>query len=100
MTMSDPIADMLTRIRNASLARHSSCEMPFSKIKVSIAEVLRDEGYIESFGGPRGGHPQGAARLPALRARRAGSRSHPDGHQARQQARPAGVRAAHRDPAG
>ncbi len=49
MTMSDPIADMLTRIRNASLARHSSCEMPFSKIKVSIAEVLRDEGYIDSF---------------------------------------------------
>ena len=49
MSMSDPIADMLTRIRNASLARHSSCEMPFSKIKVAIAEVLRDEGYIESF---------------------------------------------------
>src|SRR5258708_24199941 len=49
MTMSDPIADMLTRIRNASLARHSSCEMPFSKMKVSIAEVLRDEGYIDTF---------------------------------------------------
>jgi len=49
MTMSDPIADMLTRIRNASLARHPSCEMPFSKMKVSIAEVLRDEGYIDSF---------------------------------------------------
>src|ERR1700730_5397339 len=49
MSMSDPIADMLTRIRNASLARHSSCEMPFSKIKVSIAEVLRDERCIESF---------------------------------------------------
>ena len=39
--MSDPIADMLTRIRNASLARHSSCDMPFSKIKWAIAEVLR-----------------------------------------------------------
>ena len=49
MTMSDPIADMLTRIRNASQARHSSCDMPFSKIKLAIAEVLRDEGYIESF---------------------------------------------------
>jgi len=47
--MTDPIADMLTRIRNASQARHSSCEMPFSKIKSSIAEVLRDEGYIDSF---------------------------------------------------
>src|SRR5438270_10464324 len=49
MSMSDPIADMLTRIRNASLARHSSCEMPTSKIKRAIAEVLRDEGYIDSF---------------------------------------------------
>jgi len=49
MTMSDPIADMLTRVRNASRARHASCDMPFSKIKLAIAEVLRDEGYIESF---------------------------------------------------
>jgi small subunit ribosomal protein S8 len=49
MSMSDPIADMLTRIRNASLARHSSCEMPHSRMKASIAEVLRDEGYIDSF---------------------------------------------------
>ncbi len=49
MSMTDPIADMLTRIRNASQARHPSCEMPFSKIKSSIAEVLRDEGYIDSF---------------------------------------------------
>jgi len=47
--MSDPIADMLTRIRNSSQARHASCEMPTSKMKVAIAEVLRDEGYIESF---------------------------------------------------
>src|SRR5215471_13765768 len=49
MSMSDPIADMLTRIRNSSQARHPSCEMPTSKMKVAIAEVLRDEGYIESF---------------------------------------------------
>ena len=49
MTMTDPIADMLTRIRNASMARHSSCEMPTSTIKLAIADVLRDEGYIESF---------------------------------------------------
>ena len=49
MSMTDPIADMLTRIRNASQARHPSCEMPFSKIKSAIAEVLRDEGYIDSF---------------------------------------------------
>ena len=49
MSMSDPIADMLTRIRNASLARHPSCEMPTSRMKLAIADVLRDEGYIESF---------------------------------------------------
>ena len=49
MSMSDPIADMLTRIRNASQARHPSCEMPYSRMKAAIAEVLRDEGYIESF---------------------------------------------------
>jgi small subunit ribosomal protein S8 len=49
MSMSDPIADMLTRIRNASQARHPSCEMPHSRIKAAIAEVLRDEGYVDSF---------------------------------------------------
>ena len=49
MTTSDPIADMLTRIRNASQARHPSCEMPTSRKKRAIAVVLRDEGYIESF---------------------------------------------------
>ena len=49
MSMSDPIADMLTRIRNASRARHPSCEMPSSRMKRAIAEVLRDEGYIDSF---------------------------------------------------
>jgi small subunit ribosomal protein S8 len=49
MTLSDPIADMLTRIRNASQARHPSCEMPYSRMKRAIAEVLRDEGYIDSF---------------------------------------------------
>lgn len=47
--MTDPIADMLTRIRNGSLARLSNVEMPASKIKRAIAEVLRDEGYIDSF---------------------------------------------------
>jgi len=49
MSMTDPIADMLTRIRNASQARHVSCEMPSSRMKRAIAEVLRDEGYIDSF---------------------------------------------------
>jgi small subunit ribosomal protein S8 len=49
MSMTDPIADMLTRIRNASRARHASVEMPTSRMKRAISEVLRDEGYIEGF---------------------------------------------------
>ena len=48
--MSDPIADMLTRIRNAQLAEKASVSMPSSKVKVAIAAVLKDEGYIEDFG--------------------------------------------------
>jgi small subunit ribosomal protein S8 len=47
--MTDPIADMLTRIRNGFQARHSAVEMPTSRIKVAIAEVLRDEGYITGY---------------------------------------------------
>jgi small subunit ribosomal protein S8 len=47
--MSDPIADMLTRIRNAQQAQKGSVTMPSSKLKVAIANVLKDEGYIESY---------------------------------------------------
>ncbi|GMV56515.1 MAG: 30S ribosomal protein S8 [Betaproteobacteria bacterium] len=50
MSMSDPIADMLTRIRNAQMARKNSVSMPSSKLKVAIATVLKDEGYIDEFG--------------------------------------------------
>ena len=49
MTMSDPIADMLTRIRNANTAKHDTVDIPYSKIKFSIAQILLDEGYIRSF---------------------------------------------------
>ncbi len=49
MSMSDPIADMLTRVRNALLRQHPSVSMPYSKIKEAIAQVLKDEGYIEDF---------------------------------------------------
>ena len=49
MSMSDPIADMLTRIRNASRARHTEVVVPLSRTKREIARILRDEGYIESF---------------------------------------------------
>ena len=49
MSMTDPIADMLTRIRNAQMAERVAVSMPSSKIKVAIARVLRDEGYIDDF---------------------------------------------------
>lgn len=49
MSMTDPIADMLTRIRNAQMAEKVSVSMPSSKVKVSIAKVLKDEGYIDDF---------------------------------------------------
>jgi small subunit ribosomal protein S8 len=49
MSMSDPIADMLTRIRNAQASEKTSVVMPSSKLKVAIAKVLKDEGYIEDF---------------------------------------------------
>ena len=49
MSMSDPIADMLTRIRNAQVVNKTSVSMPSSKIKVAIARVLKDEGYIDDF---------------------------------------------------
>ena len=49
MSMSDPIADMLTRIRNAQQVDKTTVTMPSSKLKVAIATVLKDEGYIDSF---------------------------------------------------
>ncbi len=49
MTMTDPIADMLTRLRNANQAYHDQVIMPYSKIKANIAEVLKSEGYVASW---------------------------------------------------
>lgn len=49
MTTTDPIADMLTRIRNASAANHAMVSMPSSKAKVAIAEIIKEEGFIEDF---------------------------------------------------
>ncbi len=49
MTMSDPIADMLTRIRNANAAKHDTVDVPSSKMKVAIANILVDEGYITKY---------------------------------------------------
>ena len=49
MSMQDPISDMLTRIRNAQMVEKTKVAMPSSKVKVAIAQVLKDEGYIENF---------------------------------------------------
>jgi len=49
MTMTDPIADMLTRLRNANQAFHDDVSMPYSKLKEGLAEILKQEGYITSF---------------------------------------------------
>jgi small subunit ribosomal protein S8 len=49
MVMTDPIADFLTRIRNGNMVMHATVEAPSSKVKVAIAEILREEGYIKNF---------------------------------------------------
>ena len=49
MSMSDPVSDMLTRIRNAGMVHHDSVEMPVSKLKAAIAEILKKEGYIGDY---------------------------------------------------
>ena len=54
MVVSDPIADMLTRIRNAVMARHDSLAMPASKMKLSIARILKEEGFISDYEVVRG----------------------------------------------
>ena len=49
MSMSDPIADMLTRIRNANTAKHDTVDIPASKMKLAIADILLKEGYVKPF---------------------------------------------------
>lgn len=57
MSMTDPVADMLTRIRNGQSAKKESVALPFSKLKLAIAKVLKDEGYIADYGTEsRGNH--------------------------------------------
>ena len=59
MSMTDPIADMLTRIRNAQMVGHLDVGMPHSRLKLSIAQVLKDEGYVEDFAvRENGGHKE------------------------------------------
>jgi small subunit ribosomal protein S8 len=58
MSMTDPIADLLTRIRNALIAKHKQTEVPASRMKVEIVKILKDEGYIEAFDLSGEGHRQ------------------------------------------
>ena len=58
MTMSDPIADMLTRIRNANTVKHDTVDVPASKMKLAIANILLDEGYIAKYDLVEDGHFQ------------------------------------------
>lgn len=89
MQITDPIADMLTRIRNAGSARHETVDIPNSKMKKAIAEILLEEGYIKSFqlidDGHAGRHPRHPEVYPRQRE------GHPGPPQSLQ-ARPACVR--------
>jgi small subunit ribosomal protein S8 len=73
MSVSDPISDMLTRIRNAGLVGHSTVAMPNSKIKAAIAKIMKEEGYITGFevaDGERPGHKVLRIRLKYMGERR------------------------------
>ena len=89
MQITDPIADMLTRIRNAGSAKHETVDVPASKMKKSIAEILLNEGYIKSFQVIDDG-TQGIIRI-TLKYLPGKERGHP-GAPPRQQARPARLR--------
>ncbi len=73
MSVNDPIADMLTRIRNSVMAGHTTTAMPSSKMKASIAKILQDEGFVEGFqvvDGERPGHKVLRMRLKYVGKRR------------------------------
>ncbi len=68
--MTDPIADMLSRIRNAIMAGHDHTEIPLSKLKLRIVEILKDEGYVTDFAVGTEGHPSLTVQLKYGRDRR------------------------------
>ena len=63
MVVTDPIADMLTRIRNAIVVRHRTVSIPASKIKIELAKILTDEGFVEGYDLARPGTPQATIRI-------------------------------------
>lgn len=62
MAMSDPLADMLTRVRNAGMVKFETVDIPLSKVKVNVAKILKDEGYIHDYHIDKSG-PQGTLRI-------------------------------------
>ena len=96
MNISDPIADMLTRVRNASRARHTEVVVPASRTKREIARILKDEGFIADVTRGAGRPDGGPAPHPQVRRRQGPGRLRP---QADQQARPARLRAQDGHPA-
>ena len=63
MAVTDPIADMLTRIRNAMLIRHDTVFIPASNMKIDIAKILKQEGFVEEYETSRGSSPQGNIKI-------------------------------------
>jgi small subunit ribosomal protein S8 len=63
MPVTDPIADMLTRIRNAIMVRHDTVNMPASNMKVALAKILKEEGFVEDYEMVRGSSPRGDLRI-------------------------------------
>ena len=76
MTMSDPIADMLTRIRNANTAKHDTVDVPASKMKLAIADILVREGYIKKYDIVEDGAFQTITRRSSPESRRSPSRAY------------------------
>ena len=96
MTMTDPIADMLTRLRNANQAYHDAVSMPYSKIKAGIAEILKQEGYITCWTSRSPPRARSARRSIVDAEVRPEPRALHRRHPPHLQARPAGLREAHR----
>ena len=89
--LTDPVADMLTRIRNANKALHDRTEMPNSKLKVEIARILKEEGYIRDYHVAEGGEGTHAKLVVELKYGRSRERD-PDRSEAHLEARPAHLR--------
>ena len=91
MGMTDPIADMLTRIRNASRARHQKVAIPWSRVKENIIKVLIEEGYLRESKKVKASRGRGGGACDPAQVRQ-GKSSRDRGHQARQPAEPQGLR--------